>query len=227
MEIEKIKAASRDTTGKGAARRLRQSGMVPAILYGFETDPVMIKVKAHDLKMILRELEGTNPFFKIVGEDEETKKLEGGLVVLKELQINPLTHEYQHIDFHKINMDVELTVEVPIHVVGKAEGVKMGGILQEIRRHLDISALPKDIPESIEIDVSELNVGDSTHLNDIQLPQGCQTEMSVNYTIVTVIAPRLHEEEVEEEELTEEELAEAAAEEGAEEGASEDGEESE
>lgn len=221
MEIEKIKATSRDTTGKGAARKLRQSGMVPAILYGFETDPVMIKINAHDLKMILRELEGTSPFFKIIGEDEETKRLEGDLVILKELQIHPLTHEYLHLDFHKINMDKELTVEVPVRLVGSAEGVKMGGILQEIRRQLDISALPKDIPEYIEVDVSELDVGDSIHLNDIQLPQGCQTDMSVNYTVVIVVAPKIYEEEVEEE-IAEEEFAEEGAEEAGEEAASEE-----
>ncbi len=199
MEIEKLKISTRESVGKGAAKRLRASGMVPGIIYGYKTEPVMIKTNTHDFRMTMRGLETTNPFFNIVGEDEGGKKIEGNIVILKELQIHPLTHEYIHIDLHKIDMEKVLTVEVPIHFVGKAEGVKMGGILQEIRRQLDISALPTNIPEYIEVDVSELNIGDSIHLNDIKLPEGCQTEMSVNYTVVIVVAPKLYEEEVEEE----------------------------
>lgn len=203
MEIEKLKVSTRESTGKGAARKLRVTGMVPGIIYGHDTEPLMIKTNSHDLRMIMKGLETTNPFFNIVGEDEGGKRVEGDIVILKELQVHPLTHEYLHIDLHKIDMKKELTVEVPIHFVGKAQGVTMGGILQEIRRQLEISALPAEIPEYIEINVSEMNIGDSLHLGDIQLPKGCSTDTSVNYTIVTVIAPKLYEEEIEEETVEE------------------------
>jgi large subunit ribosomal protein L25 len=220
MEIEKLKISTRESSGKGAARKLRGSGMVPGIIYGYKTDSLMIKTNAHDLKMIMKGIETTSPFFSIVGEDEGGKKIEGNIVILKELQVHPLTHEYLHIDLHRIDMEKELTVEVPIHFVGKPEGVTMGGIMQEIRRQLEVSALPAEIPEYIEVDVSELNIGDSLHLSDVQLPKGCSTDTTVNYTIVTVMAPKLYEEEVEEEALEEalegEEAAEGEEEESAE-----------
>ncbi|MBN1573159.1 MAG: 50S ribosomal protein L25 [Deltaproteobacteria bacterium] len=213
MEIEKLKISTRESSGKGAARKLRGSGMVPGIIYGYKTEPLMIKTNTHDLKMTMKGLETTNPFFNIIGEDEGGKRLDGNIVILKELQVHPLTREYLHIDLHKIDMEKELTAEVPIHFVGKPQGVKMGGILQEIRRQLEISALPADIPEYIEVDVSELNVGDSIHLGNIQLPKGCQTDTSVNYTIVIVVAPKLYEEAVEEELEAEEAAAEGEGEE--------------
>lgn len=199
MEIEKLKTATREMTGKGAARRLRREGMIPGVIYGFEVEPMLIKVNSNELRKILNEVEAKNPFFNIVGEDDQLKNVEGSLVILKELQIHPITYEFLHLDLHKIDTTKELAVEVPIHYIGKADIVKKGGLLQEIRRTLEISAIPTKIPDYLEIDVTDLEIGDSVHLKDIALPEGSSVDTNINYTVSTVIAPKVYEEEVEEE----------------------------
>ncbi len=205
MEIGELKISVRNDKGKGAVRKLRAKGLVPGIFYGPGEESVKIAIDSNTLKTAIGGHEDANPIFNIIPEGEEAKRLEGNRVVLKETQYNILTHEYLHVDLLKIDMAKKLTVEVQIHYTGKPEGVKTGGILQEVRRKLEIDALPSDIPESINVDVSGLNVGDSLHIQDVKLPEGCETDTSVNYTVVTVIAPKVTAEDLGEEIAPEEE----------------------
>jgi large subunit ribosomal protein L25 len=119
------------------------------------------------------------------------------VVMVKEIQIDPLQRTTLHTDFYEVTMDEMVTVEVPIHLMGKPEGIKVGGILEQIRRVIQIQCLPGDIPKAINIDVSSLKIGDSIHIQDIQVEKAKILSDS-NYTIATVVPPAVEEKVVEE-----------------------------
>jgi large subunit ribosomal protein L25 len=122
------------------------------------------------------------------------------VVMVKEIQIDPLQGTTLHTDFYEVAMDEIVTVEVPIHLVGKPEGIKMGGILEQIRRVIQIQCLPGDIPKSIEVDVSSLKIGDSIHVQEIQVEKA-KILSDTNFTIATVVPPVVEEEKKVEEEV--------------------------
>jgi large subunit ribosomal protein L25 len=132
--------------------------------------------------------------------------------MIKELQTHPVSGHLIHIDFYEIDMKRQIKVMVPVVTTGKSIGVEEGGMLNIVRRELEVFCLPGDIPESFEIDISEMTIGDSVHLEDVPLGDNVEVVSDVNYTVVTVLSPKVEEEEVVEEE--EEELEEG--EEGAE-----------
>ena len=209
----KLTASTRKETGKGFAKRLRKEGMLPAVVYGHKTDPIHLTLETKQLLSLLGGGKGESSLINLSvdgngGPSEKT-------VMIKELQINPLTRHCLHVDFFEVSMDEELTLSLPINLTGEAPGVEMGGILQQVRREIEIKCLPSDIPDSISIDVSALNIGDSVHLKDISLPSGIKVMDDEDLTIVTILAPAV-EKEVAEEEVEEGEEA-AAGEEGAEE----------
>jgi large subunit ribosomal protein L25 len=123
--------------------------------------------------------------------------------MIKELQTHPVSGNFIHIDFYEIDMKRKIRVMVPIVTKGHSKGVELGGLLNIVRRELELFCLPGDIPESIEIDITDLDIGDSIHLDDIPLGEDVEISADVNFTIVTVLAPVVEEveEEVEEEEL--------------------------
>jgi large subunit ribosomal protein L25 len=128
------------------------------------------------------------------------------VVMVKDIQIDPLQGTTLHTDFYEVAMNEMVTVEVPIHLVGKPEGIKMGGILEQIRRVIQIQCLPGDIPKRIDVDVSSLKIGDSIHVQDIQTEKA-KILFDTNFTIATVVPPV-----VEEKKVVEEVVAEAAEE---------------
>jgi large subunit ribosomal protein L25 len=206
MEASNLKISLRKDIGKEASRKLRRSGMIPGVFYGSKEETVHIAVDLKELKTAIRAHGGAHPFLKLIPTGEEGEQLKDALAILKDTQLDPLTHNLLHIDLFKIDMDTKLTTEVPVNFVGRPEGVQQGGIFQEIRRNLEITAFPSNIPESIEVDINELTIGDSIHIQDVELPDGCEVDTSVNFTIATVSAPRLVVEEVEEEVEAEEEM---------------------
>ena len=131
-------------------------------------------------------------------------------VMIKEIQKDPVTRDYLHVDFYEISMEKELEVDIPVYLVNTPIGVSEGGILEHIRRELKISCMPKNLVDKIEIDVSGLAIGQSLHMEDIDLPPGLKSIEDGDLTIATVVAPAI-EEEVEEE--VEEEAEEAESEE--------------
>jgi large subunit ribosomal protein L25 len=134
--------------------------------------------------------------------------------MIKELQTNPVSGAFLHIDFYEIDMQRKINVSVPVVTRGKSAGVEEGGLLQIVRREIELFCLPTAIPESIEVDISELTIGDSIHIREITLPGDVELPEDIDFTVITVLAPKVEEEVVEEEEL--EEGEEAAEEEGAE-----------
>ncbi len=218
MEFIELKANVRETTGKCNARALRRDGLVPAILYG-KNDPVMLSVPYIDLENAFKESQTAQVFITLL--------LEGGSslsAMIKEYQVEPLERNLLHVDFYEIAMDQKISVKVPVTVTGKAIGVEMGGHLQIIRRVLEIKCLAQDVPENFELDVTDLDIGDSIHVKDIEPPEGIEIPFDVNFTVVTLSMAKKIEEEEEEVEGEEGEEGEEGVE-GAEgeEGASEEG----
>ena len=201
MELIDLNATTRETTGNGPARRLRAAGKLPAILYGPDTDPIKLSVPISDLEKIFKTANIGQALFniKIANGQTQTK-----MAMIKELQQQPVSGALLHIDFYEIAMDRKITVSVPIIPVGKSVGVEMGGILQVIRREIDVLCLPNEIPEDIEVDVTDLDVGDSLHVEEISVEGNIEIPAEVNFTVITVLSPKIEEEEVEEE-LEEEE----------------------
>ena len=192
----------RKSKGKGAARKLRENNQIPAIFYGPDTESIMLTVDYQEFERIINQDASDNIIFDLqVKSDQgtETRK-----ALLKELLIDPTKDTYLHADFYEISMDKEITVGVPIRLLNTPIGVTDGGIIQHIRRELTISCLPDKLIESLNIDVSDLNIGDSVHVADIKLPDGITTTEEKHLTIAVIAAPSaIPEEEVEEEGLEE------------------------
>ena len=195
MELIELNAKTRETKGKGAARKLRDSKAIPAIVYGEKKDPIMLSIDTVEFVKIIRDHGNTGIFFNL--------KIEGGIqksVLLKQVQMDAFSLEYLHVDLQEVDMDHTVSVTVPVETSGVCPGVKNGGgMLQIIRRELEIVCKPTDMPESIVVDVSGLDIGDSIHVNEIDLGDTIQIPHEVNFTVVTVVPPTTDGSEVEDE----------------------------
>lgn len=212
MAQYQLAAKIRETKGKEAAKKLRRESKIPAVFYGADSDPVMLFVEESELKKLLKSTASDNI---IMGLKIDTENgVEDKMVILKELQSDPLKDKYLHADFYEIKMDQELTMNIPVVLVNTPVGVTEGGILQAVRRELEISCLPDKVIETIEVDVSHLDIGDSVHIDEITFPEGIKSTQEGHLTVAVVNAPTVVEEPEEEEEL--EEGEEVEGEEGAE-----------
>ncbi|MBW2617231.1 MAG: 50S ribosomal protein L25, partial [Deltaproteobacteria bacterium] len=206
-----LAAYLRKSTGKEAARKLRRNNQVPAIFYGPGTENVMLALDYLELERLLRQAGGENIIVDLqVKSDSGT---ESKKAMLKDLQIDPVQDTYIHADFYEISMDKEITVAVPIQLINTPVGVTNGGVLQHIRRELTITCLPDKLINVFDMDVSGLDIGDSIHIRDIELPEGITTAEEGHLTVAVMAAPTVEEEAEEEEEIgLEEEAAEPEAE---------------
>jgi large subunit ribosomal protein L25 len=203
LELIELKANIRTKVGNGPARALRREGKIPAVLYGPETDSILLSVGISDIESALKKSKIGQVLLSLVIQNGETMTCP---VMIKELQIHPVSNNYLHVDFYEINMDRKIRTKVPVVTKGKSKGVEVGGMLQVIRRELEVLCLPMEVPEVIELDITELEIGDSIHVNEISLKGDIEISSDVNFTVVTVLSPTKIEEEVteEEEELLEE-----------------------
>ena len=203
MELIDLKAELRQETGKGVARALRRNEKVPAIVYGSKVDPVMLSIGTAEFDKIVRD-NGVQGVFLNLAVDGESKK--SRTVMLKEVQMDVFQKEYLHIDFHEIDMDTKVTVSVPVRVVGSAKGViEGGGVLQIIRRELDVFCKPVDVPDDITIDVTEMEIGDAVHVEEIIVDDKIEIPHEVDFTVITLVPPTAEEEVEEDEDLLDEE----------------------
>lgn len=220
MAYYDLAARVRDKKGKEAAKRLRRSKRIPAIFYGPNAGSLMLTVDSSALKTIMNQTAGENIILRL--QIESDKGTDTRMVILKELVTDPIKDNYVHVDFHEISMDKKLTVNVPIRLINTPVGVANGGILQHVKREMAISCLPNKLVDFIEVDVSNLNIGDSIHFHDITLPEGITSVEEEKFTVAVVIPPSIAavEEAVEKKEEEGEEAEEKAAEPeaGAEEG---------
>ncbi|MBL0699521.1 MAG: 50S ribosomal protein L25 [Desulfosarcina sp.] len=209
MDFVELKANIRKTSGSAVARTLRAAGKVPAVLYGPSMDSILLSLDLQEFETSLKKgKKGLSIYnLAIQNGDAVTKS-----VMIKELQTDPMTRMLLHVDFYEIAMDRKIKVNIPVVPTGKSKGVELGGILQVIRRELEIFCLPNEIPDSFEIDITDLDIGDSVHVEDIHPDGDIEIPADVNFTVITVIGARIDEELEEEAEEGEE------GEEGAEEG---------
>jgi large subunit ribosomal protein L25 len=195
-----IKAERRETAGKANSRRLRKQGGLPGVLYGPNVDSTSLVLSKKDIFNILKSESGENTLFRI---KLDKKNLD---VMIKDYQQDVVTDELLHVDLIEIAMDKFLEVTVPLVLVGDAVGVKAeGGFMDFATREVEVECLPKDIPEEIEVDVSELHMHQSVKVEELTTPEGVKILSDPQLVVAMVHAP---EEEVEEEEIEEELLAE-------------------
>ena len=209
MERPVLTAEIRETKGKGPARRLRTKGLIPAIFYGTRTPSIPLIVESKAFSKALQTEAGENVLIDL--DIRKGSQSDRKVVMVKDIQIHPLQGTMLHTDFYEVAMDVMVTVEIPVHLVGKPEGTKVGGILDQVRRMIEIECFPGDIPKGIDVDVSALMIGDSIHIEDIRVEKA-KILYDTNFTIATVLPPAAEEKKVEEA-VVEEAAAEAPAEE--------------
>lgn len=200
-----VEVKPRQTFGKNESRRLRRAGQIPAILYGADKEPVPLTVDPAEIERILRSEAGANALFRLGLAGTEKQRY----VMIKEYQIDPVKGALMHADFVRIKMDELIEISVPVRIIGEAIGVKVeGGILEHVTRTVEVSCLPTNIPEHIDIEVTNLKIGDSLKVSDLQTVALYTVLTDPGQTLVICAAPAKEEETVE---AAAEEEAEAAA----------------
>jgi len=184
MELEAI---YRKELGKGPSKRLRRQGMVPAVLYGGQEAAIPLAVRLSDLRKVLASPELRSSFLTLVIKglgDGEVRKT----ALIKEVQRDTLKDTLLHVDFHSVELEEEIYAEVPLRFVGKPKGVEKGGLMEVYLREVEVKGIAANIPPYIEVDVSDLDIGDSIHVSDLKVVGFQITEYPMQ-TIVTVVAP--------------------------------------
>jgi large subunit ribosomal protein L25 len=194
MERPVLTAEIREGIGKENAKKLRLQGLIPAIFYGPRSQTIPLVIQSKELTKALQTEAGENVLIDLA--IRKGTKSDHKVVMLKDIQIDPLKGITLHTDFYEVAMDEMVTVEVPVHLVGKPEGTKVGGILEQVRRVIQVQCFPGDIPKSIDVDVSSLKIGDSIHVQDIQVEKA-KIISDTNFTIATVVPPVVEEKVVE------------------------------
>lgn len=208
MKRYQLKATKRTDTGTGRSKRLREELQVPAVLYGRDMESEQISVSQSEVLQIINTGSANALIDLAVGRKKYT-------TMLKDIQLHPIKRDIIHIDFYVVAMDRPITTTVPISIIGEAAGVSEGGTVQYQAREVEVKCLPGDIPERIEFDISDLVIGDTRTVADLELPDSIELLTSEAEVVVTVLAPSMpEEEEVDEEEelLVDEEAAEEEAE---------------
>ena len=182
-----VKAIKREAKGSGTARRLRNAGQIPAVVYG-NNDPLSIQVDGHDFGLLLRD-RGQNFVADLDVEGEAALK-----VLLKDVQYNPISGNIMHADFVSISMTEALHVSLPLELLGEPAGVVAGGLLEQLISEVEISCLPGDMIEKISVDVSALEVGDHLTVSDLPLPTGITLLTDADVAVANVAAPRVQDE---------------------------------
>jgi len=188
MQRQELEVEAREGRGKGAARKLRAQGMIPATLYGGGSEALSLQVSDHLLEKAVHG--GANRLFDLRGAAAVKDKL----VLVKELQRDPLSRRLVHCDFYTVDTTKKLVVQIPLHLEGRPVGVELGGVLEPLVREIEVSCLPLAIPNSFTLDVSGLGIGDALHASDIVLGEGIELLTEPDLSVVHVSAPRVEEE---------------------------------
>lgn len=186
MEVTDLAAQIRKEQKKGPARRFRQKGLIPAVFYGRSVENILLTVKNEELLKLHKEKKD-HAFIKLIIDDGGEKKFEK-LSLIKELQFQPLTGKFYHVDFYEVDMKAKLTFEVSLQFIGKAVGVENGGELQHIKRVVKISCLPEILPDHIEVDVTSLDIGDSIKIKELKLADGITVLDPADAAVVAIAA---------------------------------------
>jgi large subunit ribosomal protein L25 len=207
-----IHSTIRDKTGKSSVKKLKSKGLIPAVVYGHNFTALPISIDLSEINNIFKpglHKSGDYQLFNLLidGKSDNDKTT----VMIKDIQKHPLTERIVHIDFFAVKMDEKVIANVQVRLTGKPQGVKLGGILRQILREIEVKSLPADIPPHFEIDVSELQIGESLHVKDLKIPENIQIQIAPDAPVVAVLAPIVQDEGKPEEAAAEiEEQADAA-----------------
>ena len=189
METLEIKVDPRDKKNKRDAKRLLRNGKIPAILYGPKTTAIALALDKREFSSRVADLEGSH----LVRLKSQSAALADKVALVKEMQFHPISGDVIHTDLYEVDLTAKITVHVPLHFVGRAEGVVRGGILQPIVREIEVECLPLDIPAYFDVDVSRLDIGDSVHIEALTMPEGVTAVAESNLALVAVVPPTVEE----------------------------------
>jgi large subunit ribosomal protein L25 len=185
MAIVSLSANSREGTGKGAARTLRSQGQVPAVIYGHGRDPQPLALNARDLDKMLSHIQAESTVIEVTVGGQTAKTL------IREIQRHPIKRQILHVDFQALVAGEKVTVRIPIVLIGVPEGVRLGGgVMDQTLRELEIEVDPSNIPDHVELDVTNMVIGDSKHVSDLSLPPGVEVLDDPETSVAVVAAPR-------------------------------------
>jgi large subunit ribosomal protein L25 len=178
-----LHAEPRTELGKGPTGRLRRTGRVPAIIYGYEVEPTAVHVDALELYHALHTEAGRNVMIRLEHEGDTT------LVFARDLQIHPVRQEVVHVDFLAVDRNAQISVEVPVHLLGDEDTADDNGVLNQVLYTVPIAVKPLDVPNYLELDVTGMAIGDVKRVEDLVLPEGADFEIEPERTVVTINAP--------------------------------------
>lgn len=210
-ERVKLKVQARESRGSAASRRLRAEGLIPGVLYGDGGDSQPFSIEERELRRVLTGDHGLHAILDVVLDGSQ----KAHHAVLKEYQLDPTRPRLLHIDLQEVRLDQLIHSQVVVEIVGESEGVKEGGVLSQINREVNVEALPMEVPDRLELDVSRMVIGDTLRASDLRVPEGVKLLDDPETVLVTVTPPtKIEEPEVVEEELEEGELPEGEVAEG-------------
>ena len=222
MLQNQLAANIRSNKGKSANQKLRQSGNIPAVLYGPRGN-ILLEMAEETTRHLLEKMSGMHELVPITVTDSYSGESWTAQVILREVQKHPYKHVITHLDFWELPAAKEQIVRVPLEVVGESPGVQNGGVLQMVVWDIPVSCLPADIPACIEVDSSELEIGDSIRILDVKLPEKVSHSSEENYAVISIVGRvKEEEEEIIEVEVGEGEGVETAADSAEEESANEE-----
>jgi large subunit ribosomal protein L25 len=187
--MEAIELGIMERTGAENAQSIRRAGSTPAVLYGPGRTSKAVVLDAKEFEAKVGTLEGTH----LIRLHSTEPELNGRLVLVKEIQRHPLSRDLLHADLYEVDVSTKLTLRVAIHFVGRPVGVDNGGILQPVRREVDVRCLPTEIPQFLTVDVSHLGIHDALHLSDLNAPPGAEIMIDTDEAVVTVLPPVVEE----------------------------------
>jgi large subunit ribosomal protein L25 len=193
MKSVPLKAYPRTQVRRGEVKKLRSSGRVPAVIYGRQAKPQNLEVNVKEFGDLIHRSASENLLVDLSVENDARAKR---LALVQEIQHHPLDGKVLHVDFHEVAENEKVTVQVPVETVGEAAGVKnSGGVLEHVLFKLKVRSLPKDLPEQIIVDVTQLELGKAIHIGEIKLPEGVEILGDKNIPVIAVAMPRTEEEE--------------------------------
>ena len=185
MAMVSFNATAREKGGKGAARQLRARGQVPAVIYGHGREPMSLSLNARDLDKLLGHIQAESTVIEVTVEGHTAKTL------IREIQRHPIKRQILHVDFQALVAGEKVIVSIPIVLIGTAEGVKLeGGVLEQPLRELEIEVDPSNIPDHVELDVTNMMIGDSLHVSDLKVPEGVEIQDDPETSVAVLAAPR-------------------------------------
>jgi large subunit ribosomal protein L25 len=201
-----LEAQLRSETGKGAARSLRRNGFIPAVVYGHGEETRSCKIDSKELERLLTSVQWENTIIDLKMDDGKASD-----VLIRDVQIHPVRPEVLHIDFLAVHKGEKVKLDVPVRLIGVAPGVKEGGIMEHHRNDVEIRCIPSNIPEALELDISDMGIGDVASVSQLAAPEGVEILSDLTAAISSIVPPSVHK--VEAEEVAEEvEAVEEAAE---------------